>query len=567
MYQSLLKYGRLLMVWSLLVGMKCTVFAQSVNVISKAEAGRSGDSVEVFITLNPEQLSVGANEALTVFPVLVAEAYSLEMPAIHILGRNTYYRYLRHDDLGLVMPSDQVIWEKRKYRPYAYLKTEKWQSWMDEASLKVTLQRTDCQKTDVQTATIFQPARQVEMPTTHHVAVRKGTVIDQMTIVFPLNRAEIHPELSDNQRELDKIRRSLQDAESSGEREIQSLTIKGHASPEGPYKFNDKLARQRTDSLGSYISRNYHLDREKIKTDYEAEDWEGLIAFITKATIDQLPHRDELLAIAKRDDLTPDRKEFLMRGKYPKDFHYLLEYCMPNLRHSDYRIDYLRKEYVEQPPETNAYFEMPKAKAQNFGVYKPLKPYKMWFALKTNLLFDAVLAFNGEIEVPIGKGNRWSVMAEFWKPWYVWRKNSRAYQLQVIGGEVRYWFGSCRQRKPLLTGLFAGVYYARGKYDFEWDTDHRNEDYNGVGDQGEFNSIGATAGYAWAIHRRLNLELSASVGTLWGPRRHYHGEFDDTHLIWKYTTTSRYTGPTKLKVSLVWLIGKRRCHQGKEGRL
>jgi len=551
------------MIMAMLVLMKGTVSGQTSNVISKAEAGRSGDSVEVYITLNPEILTVDADEVLTVFPVLVADVDSLEMPAIHILGRSAYYRYLRHDDLGLVMPSDQVIWEKKRYRPYAYLKKGKWQSWMDNASLKLTLQRTDCQRVDAQMVTVAQSARQVEMPVTHHVAVRRGTVVDQMSIVFPINRAEIHPELSDNQRELDKIGRSLTD----GEKEINSLTIKGHASPEGPYKFNDRLAQQRTDSLGSYISRNYHLNREKIKTDHEAEDWEGLIAFITKATTDQLPHRDELLAIAKRDDLTPDRKEFLMRGKYPKDFHYLLEHCMPNLRHSDYRIDYLRKEYVEQPPETNAYFVMPQAKAQNFGVYKPLRPFKAWFALKTNLLFDAVLAFNGEIEVPLGRSNRWSVMAEFWKPWYVWHHNNRAFQLQVIGGEVRYWFGKCRHRKPYLTGLFAGVYYARGKYDFEWDTDNRHEDYNGVGDQGEFNSVGATIGYSWPIHRRLNLELSASVGTLWGPRRHYHGEFDDTHLIWKYTTTSRYTGPTKLKVSLVWLIGKRRSQQGKEGRL
>lgn len=35
------------------------------------------------------------------------------------------------------------------------------------------------------------------------------------------------------------------------------------------------------------------------------------------------------------------------------------------------------------------------------------------FALKTNALFDAVLGFNGEIEVPIGRDSRWSVMAEF----------------------------------------------------------------------------------------------------------------------------------------------------------
>lgn len=176
-------------------------------------------------------------------------------------------------------------------------------------------------------------------------------------------------------------------------------------------------------------------------------------------------------------------------------------------------------------------------------------PYDTLFALKTNALFDLALAFNGEIEIPLGRNNRWSIMGEFWKPWFVWHHNSRAYQLQVIGGEVRYWLGRCRQYKPKMTGLFIGPYYAWGKYDFEW---------NSSGDQGEFHSVGATIGYTWPIHRHWNLELSASAGALWGPRRHYTGEFNDTHLIWKYTKTMTYVGPTKLKVSLAWIIGKKK---------
>ena len=178
------------------------------------------------------------------------------------------------------------------------------------------------------------------------------------------------------------------------------------------------------------------------------------------------------------------------------------------------------------------------------------------FALKTNALFDAVLGFNGEIEVPIGRDSRWSVMAEFWKPWWVWRNNSRAAQLQVIGGEVRYWWGKDRSERRELTGWFGGLYYANGKYDFEWSS---------KGDQGEFNSVGATVGYSMPIHRRWNLELSASVGHLWGPRRHYEATEDGSHLLWKYTTTSKYTGPTKIKVSFVWLLGHRKRNQQKGG--
>ena len=207
--------------------------------------------------------------------------------------------------------------------------------------------------------------------------------------------------------------------------------------------------------------------------------------------------------------------------------------------------------------QENTMTSMTRTEHDSYSVALPDRQQKALFALKTNALFDAVLGLNGEIEVPIDRNNRWSIMAEFWKPWFVWKNNSRAYQIQVIGGEVRYWLGKdCSQRKQ-LTGWFGGLYYANGKYDLEWNSD---------GDQGEFNSVGATVGYSWSIHRRWNLELSASVGHLWGPRRHYEATDNGDYLLWQYTTNSTYTGPTKLKVSFVWLLGQRRQDKSrKEG--
>ena len=171
------------------------------------------------------------------------------------------------------------------------------------------------------------------------------------------------------------------------------------------------------------------------------------------------------------------------------------------------------------------------------------------FSLKTNALLDVVLGFNGELEVPIGRNNQWSLMAEYWCPWMAWNNDRYVIELQTAGLELRYWFGKNQSQRKVLTGWFGGVYYANGKYDFEW---------NYKGDQGEFNTIGATIGYSWSIHRRWNLELSASVGHLWGPRRHYEATEDGSYLLWQYSTTSTYTGPTKLKLSFVWLIGHRR---------
>lgn len=167
------------------------------------------------------------------------------------------------------------------------------------------------------------------------------------------------------------------------------------------------------------------------------------------------------------------------------------------------------------------------------------------WAVKTNLLWDALLAPNVEVEVPIGRQRRWTVMGEWWNPWYTWHHNSRAYQVQLFGAELRRWNHIPDQCHELMTGAFWGLYAAWAKYDLEW---------NSRGNQGEVYSLGVTAGWATRIAKRLHLELSASIGGFYSPLRHYHGMFDDTHLIWQHNDNIFYVGPTKLKVSLVWML-------------
>ena len=536
---------------SLLAGIDC------------AKAGRKGDTVSVTLTLRPDRITLSDFQVLTILPSLVAHGDTLLLPAIHMLGRLAYYRYLRHDHLGFIAPSDYVIWEKRRYRPFAYAEQRQWQHWMDRASLRIEVQLADCRQGDFAAQHVYQVSDSTVHRSQEVIEATSGSITDRLTIVFPVNRTEVLPEFHDNRRELDKIRRGLEEMAAQPEAELRQLTIKGFASPEGTYDNNVRLARGRTDSIGAYVLEHFHVPADKIHTEYEPEDWQGLIACMESAPLSRLPHRAELLRLARRQDLQPDEKERIMKRQYPADWRYLLDHCMPTLRHTDYRLDYTYftpEQILKRRVDT--VWAMRPMPVTPVAVYDAPQPYDVVFALKTNVLFDLACAFNGEIEVPIGRNNRWSLMGEFWKPWFVWHHNSRAYQLQILGGEVRYWLGSCRQRRPKLTGWFVGPYYAWGKYDFEWGS---------TGDQGEFHSIGVTAGYVWPIHRRWNLELSASVGTLgggWlgGERRHYHGEFDDTHLIWRYTTNSSYTGPTKLKVSLAWLIGRKCRDSRKEAR-
>ena len=165
------------------------------------------------------------------------------------------------------------------------------------------------------------------------------------------------------------------------------------------------------------------------------------------------------------------------------------------------------------------------------------------FAVKTNLLFDAALMPNIELEVPIGK--RWSLNGEYMFPW--WLINDDRYCLQILMGglEVRYRPGK-RSGRDVLTGHFIGLYAGGGKYDLQWDKN---------GYQGEFFiAAGVSYGYAHSIARNLRLEYNIGIGMLRTDYRHYHSRDNHQTLLWQENGEYTWLGPTKLKISLVWLI-------------
>ncbi len=530
--------------------LSCVAAAQSFGVIRTAEAGKDGDSVAVVITLNPEMMEMGDENTLTISPCLAAQGDTVALPSIHIMGRQPYYRYVRHDDMGLpVKAGDNVIWEKRRYRPFVYVNKVGYEEWMLRGALLITLtERNGCGDTVATSGERRELAQMTVVPAQSTKEVITSSLADRLSIIFPLDSVTIHPELGNNGRELEKIRAGLERVRQDSSAVLKRLTVKGYASPEGRYDHNAFLAQGRTQSIADYVAEHFGMSRDQVQVEYEAEDWDGLTAWLREAPESVLPHRSELLDIAT-STMEPDEKELEMKTRYPQEFRYMVRSAMPQLRHTDYRIEYIHRDMVEHVGETDTVWHARLAGVVPTPTAPKVKTFRTVLAVKTNLLFDLAPAPNVEVEFTLDKKQRWSLMAEYWTPWYVWHHNSRAYEIQTWGLELRRWNGKCRERKPALTGTFWGAYAAFSRYDLEW---------NSSGDQGEAYSVGITYGRSWPIHRHWNFELSASIGAFYGPRRHYEGEFNDTHLIWKYNGTVFYAGPTKLKASLVWLIGKKR---------
>ncbi len=172
------------------------------------------------------------------------------------------------------------------------------------------------------------------------------------------------------------------------------------------------------------------------------------------------------------------------------------------------------------------------------------------FAIKTNLLLDAVLCPNIELEIPIGK--HWSVCGEWIFPWWLSNEKQNCLQLQAGNIEGRYWFCPPEKTRERLLCWFTGIYLGAGYYDFE---------SKKTGYQGEFQNIGVLAGFTHRISNRFHLEYSLGVGFLQTKYRKYTAEegYDDRWYLIRTKTQPQkiWFGPTRAKISLVWMLTKK----------
>lgn len=173
--------------------------------------------------------------------------------------------------------------------------------------------------------------------------VKDRSLEGQAFIEFEVNKTDIQPERANNQVELGKIIASIDSVRNNPDTKISQLSIKGYASPDGPYDKNEVLAKGRTEALSRYVNKLYKFDRGTIKTSHEAEDWEGFRRLVDAST---LPHRQQLLDIIDNTSLTRDQREAQIKKLYPDDYDMMRGDILMRLRHSDYVIKYVIRSYT-----------------------------------------------------------------------------------------------------------------------------------------------------------------------------------------------------------------------------
>ena len=144
---------------------------------------------------------------------------------------------------------------------------------------------------------------------------------------------------------------------------IDSLTLYAGSSPEGIWTVNERLSRERAESIRGILVNDFRAlydslnismaimldDQGNVMTQdakpelpnlpkllrvkWSAENWEKLAALIARD--EKIENVDKILELIQTEK-HPDRRETLIRSKYPKDYAYMREKLYPEIRSVDF---------------------------------------------------------------------------------------------------------------------------------------------------------------------------------------------------------------------------------------
>ncbi|MDE6556891.1 MAG: DUF3575 domain-containing protein [Duncaniella sp.] len=386
---------------------------------------------------------------------------------------------------------------------------------------------------------------------------------DSVTVSFRVGHRNFDPSFDDNAHKMESFISQAREALSAGK--LKSVVVSGFASPDGGHKANERLAHARCKAIADYIVANTDISPALIEEKNGGIDWTELRRLVAETP--GVPAREKIIQII---DNTPiwvfgrggvivsGRKKQLMDLQGGRPYNWMLANLFPKMRNA-VAVTLCMKEESAVPPVAPVQEALPQAvvipaeqpeaveeqpvftEVEEVAVEEIVPPAepsydssRHHFALKTNLLYDAALMPNLELEWFIN--DKWSVSLEGDVAWWKFRFD-KIYRLAMISPEVRYHI----HPKAPWHGMYVGAFVGGGLYQLE---------NGGDGYHGEGGMAGASVGYMWPIGKHLSFDAELGVGYLYTRYKVYRNR--DDHKLYLHTKSLNYFGPLKLKFSFVW---------------
>jgi tetratricopeptide (TPR) repeat protein len=228
----------------------------------------------------------------------------------------------------------------------------------------------------------------------------------EANIKFLINQAELRKsEMKNNSvAEFVKMLKKI-NADQEG-LNVRNVEVQAYASPEGGFKFNDKLANKRQDVSEGYVKQQLKATKvdSKIDAHYTAQDWDGFQKLVAASNIQD---KDVILRVLSMYK-DPEQREQQIRNMSAA-FQELANGILPELRRSRLIINYetigrsddqIKEQYASDPTKLSADELLYSATLENNQV-KQEQIYK-----KTAELYDKdYRAYNNLAALALAKGD------------------------------------------------------------------------------------------------------------------------------------------------------------------
>lgn len=392
---------------------------------------------------------------------------------------------------------------------------------------------------------------------------------------FRLDSVRIDLSYAGNQLAWDAFEHALDSQYAAVPPEQLRLDIYSGASPEGTAQHNRWLGENRGLAIRGLVRQRMPGRIGNIVVHNESARWSALYDAISRS---QEPWRDEVLDIinmpASQDETQWDHREVKLRAlRGGTVWRVLLEKYLPPLRSGTtaylsrtsgggaavHDTIYVRCDEPRCPDCDSTAIAAIAGRAADAALTSrdslllERLQYPAW-AVKTNLLMWGIVAPNIEVEIPLGRRNRWSLELEYFHPWFIWSENAHASQFMNLGAEVRLYLGNRRWHR-WLDGWHIGLAAAVGYYDFEW-MRHK-------GWQGEYVNAYLNVGYQHRWGRHWAIDAGLGLGVIPTKYRYYLGsatfpegkeEEWDRHLMYQHSGRRIFFGATHAHISIVYMF-------------
>ena len=427
----------------------------------------------------------------------------------------------------------------------------------------------------------------VLMPTTLLANAYAASIQDSLrtTIYFRPGYSLLELSYRDNAANMKALTQGIQTIKGNPCVQLQHIRILSAASPEGNSALNKRVAKRRGERLRDYLKETLVLPDSIFTVSSAGEDWQGLASLIAK---EKTPWRNKALQIirhtpewiTRNGKVVDGRKRQLQNldggkaWKYMLDNHFYTlrtgavvvcevktlaaestpsaaEARLEQARSEQARLESASQQSASQSPSSPPFPAIPSQVHPSSESQAP--PVASYFALKSNLLYDALLVPNLSLEASIGSG--WTLGAGGMLAW--WSKDAKHRYWRIYGGdlEIRKYFGTLSKSKP-LQGHHLGIYGDFLTYDFEFGP-------KGYQSKATY-AAGIKYGYSHPIANRLNLDFALGIGYLHSNYKTYVPR--DGCYVYQETKKQKWLGPTQAEISLVWLLGKGNTNKKKGGK-